>query len=353
MCTVILYHYSLGISYVLAGSKSLYNHSNYHCVPYPECQHSKIWWVCFGAIFCSILLLLLNGGGIVYVGVSIHTKSSMKKVLGYNGDTVECDQLSPIWNSGVQVSECGDYQGYRVGVFKAEGQLKTYKWTMRMYDTNQSAHVGRFGIPINIEEVPYLFEDSTITILICLQSMNTTTIPVGLFIFDDLQKRSSFIEGKADGTTSVYKQQLPVGSEGQIRCSNVSYDIQHAGYYCLALDSPSNVVFRENLTENVISINNSEYQVDCTVAKSDPCQIDIPFTSSPSVRILCHIPEYGPHDPDILSTHLCSTRQPQWKLLYILSSTLVLPLVVLCIVFIVYCARKCKQNKNRNKYQPL
>ena len=55
------------------------------------------------------------------------------------------------------------------------------------------------------------------------------------------------------------------------------------------------MIFRENLTENVISINNSEYQVDCTVAKSDPCQIDIPFTSSPSVRIL-------PCQPDLTTT---------------------------------------------------
>ena len=61
--------------------------------------------------------------------------------------------------------------------------------------------------------------------LICLQGMNIITIPVGLFIFDHLDKRSK---------TSVHQWQLPAGGQGQMHCSNIIYDVQYGGYYCFA-----------------------------------------------------------------------------------------------------------------------
>ena len=293
------------------------------------------------------LLILLLIASIVGISVCIHIGSFSDKVLGYNGDTVECDQLSPVYSSAIQVSECGDYNDYRVAVYKAQGELKTYEWVTRMYDTNQSASVGRFGIPINVDQVPYLFEGSKITMSICLQSMNITTVPVGLFIFDDLDKRSRFIERKSDGKTSVHQWQLPVGSHGQMHCSNITYDVQYGGYYCLALDSPSNVIFKENLTENVISVNTSEYQVDCTVAESDPCIINIPFGLSPLVRILCHIPEYDVPAPP--STYLCSSKQPRLKL-YIASG--ILAFLILFVTLVGLCfSRKCQ--RCQHQYQRL
>ena len=117
------------------------------------------------------LLILLLISSIVGISICMHLGSFSDKVLGYNGDTVECDQLSPVYSSAIQVSECGDYNDYRVAVYKAQGELKTYEWVTRMYDTNQSASVGRFGIPINVDQVPYLFEGSKITMSICFQSM--------------------------------------------------------------------------------------------------------------------------------------------------------------------------------------
>ena len=295
------------------------------------------------------LLILLLLASIVGISVCTHFGSFSNKVLGYNGDTVECDRLSPVYSSAIQVSECGDYNGYHVGVYKAEGELKTYKWIMKMSDTNQSAIVGRFGIPINVDRVPYLFEGSTITMSICLQSMNITTVPVGLFIFDDSDKRNRFIERKSDGKTSVQQWQLPVGSQGRVRCSNVTYDVQYGGYYCLALDSPSNVIFKENLTENVISVNTSEYQVDCTVAESDPCIINIFFGLSPLVRILCHIPEYDPHAPTPPSTYLCYSRQPRLKL-YIASGILAFLILIVTLVGLCF-SRKCR--RRQREYQRL
>ena len=310
------------------------------------CHHSKSWWVCFGVPVGLLLLLLV--ASIIGISVCIHLGSFSNKVLGYNGDTVECDQLSPVYSNGIQVSECGDYNGYRVGVYKAEGELKTYKWTTRMYDTNQSASVGRFGIPINVDRVPYLFEGSRITMSICLQSMNATTTPVGLFVFDGLDKRRRFIERKNDGKTSVHQWQLPVGGQGQMNCSNLNYDVQYGGYYCLALDSPSNVIFKENLTENVVSVNTSEYQVDCTVAKSDLCIVSIPFSFSPPVHILCHVPESDPNVPAPQSTYLCSSKQPRLKL-YIVSGTLFFLIVTVILVGLCFSwkCQRCRRDYER------
>lgn len=302
----------------------------------------------FGIVAGLLFLLLLLVGVDVFIGAFIHKKSSLsKRVHGFNGDTVECDQPSSILISSINVSECGGYKGFDVDVFVAGGQLKTYMWTHEAYDPVQSV-AGRFGVPMSAVRVPYLFEGSTIAALICLTStMNVTATPVQLYIFDEVDKRNSFFQRKTNGEAAVYQQKLPVGSQGQMNCSNVSYDVRYGGYYCFGLDSPNKVIFTANLTEDIIGVNTSKYQVGCTIAESDSCIANIPFSSSSSVRILCHILKYQtrylPQD-----TYLCSTRQPQWDLLYILCGILVLPVVV-CIIVIVYCC--CKQN--RNEYQAL
>ena len=107
------------------------------------------------------------------------------------------------------------------------------------------------------------------------------------------------------------------------------------------------MIFKENLTENVISVNTSEYQVDCTVAESDPCIINIPFGLSPLVRILCHIPEYGAPAP--LSTYLCSSKQPRLTL-YIASGILTFLLLIVTLVGLCF-SRKCQ--RCQHQYQRL
>ena len=287
----------------------------------------------------------------VGIGVGFGRPSSWK-VIGYNGDTIECDQLSGIWNSFDQISECGDYNGYRVDTYIVEGQLKTYKQITEGYDFAQPAAVGRFNIPINVDRVPFLFEGSTITMSICLQSTNATTTPAGLLVFDDLDKRDRYIEGKADGETSVYQQQLPVGSHNQMQCSDVVYRVTHAGYYCVALESPSGVIFKENLTENVVSVNSSEYQADCTVGKSDPCNEDIPF--SLSVRILCHIPKSDPHESTPPSTYICCSRIPRYVLWTIPACVVFVAAIV---IFVKFCGRRfivgCRKYRQRQGYDPI
>ena len=299
-----------------------------------------------------LFLLLFLVGVNAFIGTFIQKQSSLnKRVHGFNGDTVECDQASPKWISGINVSECGSYKGFDVKVYVAEGQLKTYMWTHEAYEPVTSVS-GRFGVPLNAVRVPYLFEGSTIVTLICLQSMmNVTASPVQLYIFDDVDKRNSFFQRKTNGEASVYQQQLPVGSQGQMHCSNITYDVQYGGYYCFGLDSPNKVIFTANLTENIVGVNTSEYRVGCTIATSDSCKVNIPFTSS-SVRILCHILEYQPPTHLPSDTYLCSSRQPQWNLLYILCSIIVFP-IVLSIVVIVHCAWKQKQHCNKYQLVPV
>lgn len=298
-------------------------------------------WLILG----SIILTCIG----VSVGFGTQLWSSPQKVFGYDGDTVECDQPSGIWTKAVQVSECGSYNGYRVGTYIAEGQLKTYEWIKKYNDSFQSAVTGRFNVPEGGVRVQYLFEGSTITMSVCLQSTKATTFPVRLLVFDDLDKRNMFIEGKSDGEASVNQQQLPVGNYGQMHCSDVVYRVTHPGYYCIALDSPSEVTIMGNLTENVISVNSSEYQADCTVGNSDPCNIDIPF--SPSVRILCHIPKDDPNAPSPLSTSLCSSRQPRyaWTVTGIASPAAIVFIIIcvliitVCLWFIVWCRRNMRR----------
>ena len=280
--------------------------------------------------------------------------SSTRSVRVYNGDTVECDQPSGIWTESVKVSECGDYNGFLIDTFIVEGQLETHKENNEEYDGVQPAAVGRFGIPINVERVTYKFKGSAMILSICLQSTNATTTPVRLLVFDDLDKRDSYIEGKVNGEMSVYQQQLPVGSHSQMQCSDVVYRVTHAGYYCVALESPSGVIFKENLTENVISVNSSDYQAGCTVGKSDPCNEDIPCSSS--VRILCHIPKNNPHEPTPQSTYLCSSRIPRY-VLWTVPACVVFVTVAAIVVFVQFCGWRliagCRKCRQRQGYDPI
>ena len=312
---------------------------------------------------CRILIFLLGllilgvvAAVGVCVGFGVHLSPSSWKVSGFNGDTIVCDQPNGIWTMREQVSECGEYNGYRVDTYIVEGQLETYQQIYETSDVAQPAAVGRFNIPINVDRVPYMLEFSTITMSICFRSINATTSPVGLLVFDDLDKRKRFIEGKADSDTSVYQQQLPVGSHSQMHCSDVVYRVTHPGYYCIALDSPSGVTFMDNLTENVIRVNSSEYQADCTVTKSDPCPIDIPFSLS-SVHVLCHIPKNDAHVPSPQSTSMCSSRLPRNKLtvpVVAVAATIMVILIcvmfTVCVWFIVWCRRNSSVQKRRQGY---
>ena len=308
-----------------------------------------------GIFSLGLLILCLVAAVCVCVGSGVHLSPSSWKVSGFNGDTIVCDQPNGIWTQHDQVSECGDYNGYRVDTYVVEGQLETYQQINEMFDVAQPAAVGRFNIPINVDRVPYLFEHSTVTMSICFRSTNATTSPVEVLVFDDLDKRKRFTEGKVDSEMSVYQQQLPVGSHSQMLCSDVVYRVTHPGYYCIALDSPSGVTFMDNLTENVISVNSSEYQADCTVGKSDPCPIDIPF--NPSVHILCHIPKNDPHVPSPQSTSMCSSRLPRYTWIIVAGTVMVILIcamfITVCVWFIVWCWRKFHVRRQRQEYSPI
>ena len=158
----------------------------------------------FGIVVGLLFLLLLLVGVDAFIGAFICKKSFLsKRVHGFNGDTVECDQPSSVLINGINVSECGGYKGFDVEVYIAEGQLKTYMWIHKAYDPVLSV-AGRFGVPMSAVRVPYLFEGSTIAALICLTSMmNVTATPVQLYIFDGVDKREFLSEENQWGRVSL------------------------------------------------------------------------------------------------------------------------------------------------------
>jgi len=162
-----------------------------------------------------------------------------------------------------------------------------------MRDTNFSQPTAsQFNLPLNLDRMPYLLKGSRIEMEICLQSLNTTTTPATIYIFENRALNRKFLDYGI--TSAVYSKIVPVGNSGQVKCTNVLYIAENPEYHYITLATEGNVTIAENITIEVMYVNMS----DCegrrvyTVTTAESHTIDVP--SNPAV-LLCFIQELFPH----------------------------------------------------------
>ena len=239
----------------------------------------------------------------------IHLNPASVSHLGFNGDTIVCDQAEAQWYSDWTVSEClmpGDYNYDVQACVVEQSELRVYNRTAQYSDSNVSQPTaGQFNLPVNLARMPYLLKGSRIKMEICLQSFNTTTTPARVYIFENRALNQKFLD---DGTTSaVYSKIVPVGNSGQVKCTNVSYVAENPEYHYITLATEGNVMITENITIEVMYVNMS----DCegrrvyTVTTAESHTIAVP--SNPAV-LLCFIPKASAHAPIPYTTHMCISR---------------------------------------------
>jgi len=261
----------------------------------------------------------------------IHLNPASVSHLGFDGDTIVCDQAEGQWYSDWTVSEClmqGDNNYGIQACVVEQSELQVYNRTTLLGDTNFSQPTAsHFNLPLNLDRMPYLLKDSRIEMEICIQSLNTTPTPATVYIFENRALNQKFID---DGITSaVYSEKVPVGNNGQVKCTNALYVAENPEYHYIALATEGNVTIAENITIEVMYVNMS----DCegrriyTVTSAESPTIAVP--SKPAV-LLCFIPEIFPHAPTLNITHICISRSITLILIESTIGMIILLLVLCC-----------------------
>ena len=286
----------------------------------------------------SILLAVLLCSSVVFAALfGIHLIPASLKHLGYEGDTIVCDQTDGPWYIEWTVSEIlmqGDYN-YDVQVCAVDtSQLVVYNYTTPLRNPNFSWPTSTLNLPPNLDRMPYLLKNSKIDMRICLQSSNATTTPANVLIFDSDVSNQEFL--KFGINRSVYSKNVPVGSRGQVKCSYVSYIVENPGYHYITLVKQGNIAIAENITiqANYANMSDCQGKKKYTVTTSESATITVP--SYPTI-LLCYIPESPAHDPILYTTHIDVLRNGNRIMVAVVSSIGAVFLLGIIIVLSIYC----------------
>ena len=286
----------------------------------------------------SILLAVLLCSSVVFAALfGIHLIPASLKHLGYEGDTIVCDQTDGPWYIEWTVSEIlmqGDYN-YDVQVCAVDtSQLVVYKYTETLWNKNFSWPTSTLNLPPNLDRMPYLLKNSKIDMRICLQSSNATTTPANVLVFDSDVSNQEFL--KSGVNRSVYSKNVPVGSRGQVKCSYVSYIVENPGYHYITLVKQGNVTIAENITiqANYANMSDCQGRKKYTVTTSESATIPVP---SYPTTLLCYIPESPAHDPIPYTTHIDVIRNGNRIVILVVVESVIGAVSLILVLGMCYC----------------
>ena len=298
-----------------------------------------------GKIICFVIVVVFAflcfcQSAVVTVLFGTHLNPASLQHLGYEGDTIVCDQTDGPWYTEWTVSENlmqGDYN-YDVQVCAVEQtQLVVYKNVVTLWNKNFSWPTSRLNLPPDLDRMPYLLKNSKIDMSICLRSSSATTMPANVLIFDNEPLNQEFL--KSGVNHSVYSKDVPVGNRGQVKCSNVSYIVGNPGYHYITLVKQGNVTIAESITiqVNFANISDCEGRKKYTVTTSESATIPVP---SYPATLLCYIPESPAHDPTPYTTHIRVIRNITKTVIVVAVESVVgavslILILVMCCCFVV------------------
>ena len=302
----------------------------------------KFATVTLGKICCAIgvviAFLCIGQSAVVAILFGTHLNPASLEHLGYEGDTIVCDQTDGPWYIEWTVSESlkqGDYN-YDVQVCAVDtSQLVVYNYTIPLWNKNFSWPTSTtLNLPPNLDRMPYLLKNSKIDMRICLQSSSDTTTSAKVLIFDNDVLNQDFL--KSGVNRSVYSKNVPVGSRGQVKCSDVSYVVENPGYHYITLVKQGNVTIAENITIQVNYANMSDCQgrKKYTVTTSESATIPVP---SYPTTLLCYIPESPAHDPTPYTTHIDVLRNGNRIVILVVVESVIGAVSLILVLGMCYC----------------
>jgi len=119
------------------------------------------------ALCCCIILILCVCGvaqsAVVAIIFGTHLNPASVSHLGFDGDTIVCDQAEAQWYPEWTVSQClmqGDYNYDVQACVVEQTKLQVYNRTTLLRDTNISQPTaGQLNLPLNVHRMPYLLKD--------------------------------------------------------------------------------------------------------------------------------------------------------------------------------------------------
>ena len=309
-----------------------------------------------GKIICSVIVVVFAflcfcQSAVVTVLFGTHLNPASLQHLGYEGDTIVCDQTDGPWYTEWTVSENlmqGDYN-YDVQVCVVDQtQLVVYKNVVTLWNKNFSWPTSRLNLPPDLDRMPYLLKNSKIDMSICLQSSSATTMPANVLIFDNEPLNQEFL--KSGVNHSVYSKNVLVGNRGQMKCSNVSYVVENPGYHYITLVKQGNVTIAENITiqVNYANISDCEGRKTYTVTTSESATIPVP---SYPATLLCYIPESPVHDPTPYTTHIDVIRKGNGIMVAVVSTIGAVALGIIIVISIYCIVRKPVRRDGGSHYE--
>ena len=294
-----------------------------------------------GKICCVIgvviAFLCIGQSAVVAILFGTHLNPASLEHLGYEGDTIVCDQTDGPWYTEWTVSEIlmqGDYN-YDVQVCAVDtSQLVVYNYTTPLRNPNFSWPTSTLNLPPNLDRMPYLLKNSKIDMRICLQSSNATTTPANVLVFDSDVSNQEFL--KFGINRSVYSKSVPVGSRGQVKCSYVSYVVENPGYHYITLVKQGNITIAENITiqANYANMSDCEGRKKYTVTTSESATITVP---SYPTTLLCYIPESPAHDPIPYTTHIDVIRNGNRIVILVVVESVIGAVSLILVLGMCYC----------------
>lgn len=233
-----------------------------------------------------------------FKGLQMSTDSELKL---RSGDTVECDQASPILVVAWRVEETTnsndvDHQASSIQLKQVEErEIESLKQaTNAFYDDYPlvTETTKRFSIPHGSYIFPYLMAPSNITVSVCLKGNSTAlnSNNATLVIFKNQTLLTEFIEN-ATSSAAVFSVLLNISNEGKKNCYEETYSITEDAYYYVALEVPGGVTVENNITLDVVYIDGSELteKENCVVDANNTCHVNLNSWTHKRV-LLCYKP---------------------------------------------------------------
>jgi len=299
-------------------------------------------------IFCVCCIVQSAAVATIF---GIHLNPASVSHLGFDGDTIVCDQAEGQWYTDWTVSECLMQRDYNYDVQACvveQSKLQVYNRTTLLRDTNFSQPTaGQFNLPLNLDRMPYLLKGSKIEMEICLQSLNTTTAPATVYIFENRALNQKFLDYGI--TSAVYSKILPVGNSGHVKCTNVLYVAENPEYHYITLATEGNITIAENITIEVMYVNMSDCEAKkiYTVTTIESPTIAVP--SNPAL-LLCFIPEASTHAPTPNTTHMCISRNLTRIITWLYVECAIGMISVLLLSVLCYCVLKKHRGSVKSTY---
>ena len=150
----------------------------------------------------------------------------------------------------------------------------------------------------------------------------------------------------------MYKAYLPIGTNNQSICTQVSFVVPKEAYYYVTAKTPGGVFYNFSANIHTLYLNSTDYEHDCVVSGSESCQLEIPRSlDSRKYVLLAYVHPIPSYIPEPLSTHICVVRNTRWIIPVIFGVLAGIMLLFIIVIAILHFCKYCCHHRRHDYIQ--